>query len=512
MKKNITYLCLLLAIFVAQSQTAGSLDTSFGTGGKVLTGFTAVTNSNDESYYSAIQTDGKIVTVGDSPIASGNYDFTIVRYLTNGTLDTTFGTQGKVTFGLGNYDSARAVAINTDGKIYVVGGTGGTSLSLSTNITLIRLNTNGTLDTTFGTAGVSTFGLTGYDIPTDITIQSDGKILISGNNIVDLTDNYSDLSLFRINPDGTLDLDFSNDGKLTLNLGDEDRPSIIEIDASNKILLGGKCGSYIGMARYNQDGSFDNTFGTMGKITLQINERSVTVGDFKIQTDGKIVLTGSYYSSVASNPDVYIARLNSNGTFDTTFGTNGYTITDVDNSSSDSGHALVLQSNGRIIVSGDTSTGGTNYFLSMRYTTDGALDTSFSFDGIILTSFGSNALELHNSLLQPDGKLLVTGHYGYTFGADFALARYHTEDVLGVTDFSKSKLFIFPNPANDVLYISADSILNGVNYTIFDMQGRSILNGNLSSMNDKIDISHLSKGAYSFSVLQVTKAIKFIKN
>ena len=156
--------------------TNGSLDTNFGTGGIVTTSIGSV---NDYASALGIQSDGKIVVAGYSYNSSSKFHFALVRYNTNGSLDTTFGTGGIVTTAVGSsYDYAHALGIQSDGKIVVAGSSSNGS---KYNFALVRYNANGTLDTGFGTGGVVTTSIgSNWDSAYGLGIQSDGKILAAG--------------------------------------------------------------------------------------------------------------------------------------------------------------------------------------------------------------------------------------------------------------------------------------------------------------------------------------------
>jgi uncharacterized delta-60 repeat protein len=148
-------LAMVLAPTLIYGQTqSGTLDASFGTGGKVTTDFAG---SGDGAGAIAVQPDGKLVAAGGATI-NGQADFALARYNSNGTLDTSFSTGGRVTtdFG-GRYEGASSVALQWDGKIVVAGGS---VIGLYDNFALARYNSNGTLDTSFGTGGkvITDFG------------------------------------------------------------------------------------------------------------------------------------------------------------------------------------------------------------------------------------------------------------------------------------------------------------------------------------------------------------------
>ncbi len=508
MIKKILLILVVLASKTVMGQAAGTLDTSFGTSGKLLFNY----SSNYECHANdvAVQSDGKIIVVGYTSTAATQADYAVTRLHPDGTFDTTFGVGGTIILNLLNTDIAEKVIIANDGKIYVGGTSGGTSIYSGDNFTVIRLNSNGSYDTTYGNNGKAVVTFNGnYNFFKNMTLQSDGKLLVCGKNTVDTTGNYSDFAVARFNADGTLDFDFSNDGKLTLNIRNEDVATAIMVDATGNIIVAGTGSSQACFARYFSDGTLDTSFGTAGKINIAIAGLSTAVYDAKMQSDGKIVVAGYSYDSNNGGYNSLIARFNTNGTLDTSYGTNGYTIKDIDTASEDQNIALLLQPDGKSITCGRVNTGGTYYFSILRFTTAGVFDTTFSNDGILLTSFGTSWNFGMGLSLQPDGKLVVVGYYDDLFD-DTAIARYHTGVALTNEIFNYSDLKLVPNPAKETLVLSSSENFES-NYTIYDVSGRTIKTG-VALSNQNINISALQIGVYYLKLENTTQTIPFLKN
>jgi uncharacterized delta-60 repeat protein len=258
----------------------GSLDPTFGTGGKVTTDFGYCT----QAYAVAIQSDGEIVAAGYAPTGTA-IDFALARYNPDGSLDSSFGTGGKVITEFGDYAVAYAVAIQTDGHIVAAGGN-------SSDFTLARYNPDGSLDPAFGAGGKVTTDFGSYDQAYGVAIQTDGRIVAAGSTNVN-----ADFALARYSPDGTLDSSFGTGGKVITDLGgDNDQANAVAILGDGKIVAAG-----FGLARYNPDGSLDPTFGTGGTVTTAIG-----AFDMAIQADGKIVTAG--WVANGSNNDFAVAR------------------------------------------------------------------------------------------------------------------------------------------------------------------------------------------------------------
>jgi uncharacterized delta-60 repeat protein len=357
-----------------------------------------------------VQADGKILLGGHS-----SYNFALARYLSDGRLDTSFGTGGKVTTDLGDYDYGRSVTVQADGKI-LLGGHG------SYNFALARYNADGRLDTTFGTDGKVTTYLGGdYASGRSVIVQADGKILLGGSS-------GSNFALARYNADGSLDTSFGTDGKVTTDLGGSDYGQSVTVQADGKILLGGYAytngNNNFALARYNADGSLDTTFDADGKLTTDLGGddegQSVTV-----QADGKILLSGHSSSNFA------LARYHSDGRLDTTFGTDGKVTTEL--GGSDYGYSVTVQADGKILLGGSaTDTNGSYNFALARYNSDGSLDTTFSPPENTLQQRGAarftepeyswraNAVALSPAAQILDTELVTAGHYA---GATLALSR-----------------------------------------------------------------------------------------
>ncbi|MDX3248117.1 calcium-binding protein [Streptomyces sp. ME18-1-4] len=391
----------------------GDLDPTFGTGGKVITNF------GGTDFATSVQADGKIVAAGFTS-AGGANDFALARYNTNGSLDTTFGTGGKVTtdFG-GTNDGAHAVAVQPDGKI-VAAGQSGSGFTL--DFALARYNTDGSLDTTFGTGGkvTTSFGAS-FNQAFGVVLQTDGKIVAAGTTNAGAGD---DFAVARYNTDGSLDTSFGTGGLVTTDFGtgSSDEASGVALQSDGKIVLAGSSDSGgtedFALARYNTDGSLDTTFGTGGKVTTSFGGNEFADG-VVVQTDGKIVAAG--FTNAGGTQDFALARYNTDGSLDTTFGTGGKIVTNF--GGDDVALGVALQTDGKIVAAGFTNAGGTQDFALARYNTDGSLDTCFGTGGKVITNFGGTD-RADGVTVQTDGKIVAAGrsNAGGTF--DFALARY----------------------------------------------------------------------------------------
>ncbi len=362
-------LCCFFFVTYSYSQD-GSLDISFDGDGKVTTDF----GTADYGYSTAIQNDGKIIVAG----SSGN-SFALARYNSNGSLDTSFDSDGKTTVNFGtNEDYGQSVVIQNDGKIIIAGIT--TSIGLNTDFALARFNTNGTLDNTFGVGGKVITSVGGEDQAYQVALQSDGKIIVVGTSSLGSDYGYS---LARYNSDGTLDTSFDGDGKTILDLAfDINRDSFtIALQTDGKIVIGGVSDGDFAVLRLNSNGSLDTTFDGDGKATTAIvTGNTDVIRAISIQNDGKIVVTGSTYD-INSVADLVIARYNSNGSLDSSFGNLGTII--VNFGGSEEGSSVVLQNDGKIVVAGIVDFDflllryNSNGTIDTTFDTDGKVTTNF---------------------------------------------------------------------------------------------------------------------------------------
>jgi len=385
----------------------GDLDPAFGTGGIVTTSFGAYSST---PWSVALQLDGKIVLAGNSS-SGGPDDFALARYNTDGSLDTSFGVGGRVTTNFGTYDRGFDVALQSDGKIVVVGESLGGLIDSTYDFAVARYNTDGSLDPSFdGDGRVTTDIRSSLDQGRSVALQSDGKIVVAGN-IFATADGFI---LVRYNADGSLDTSFDGDGKVMTPEG----PSIddaysVAIQSDGKIVVSGVSGSDFALMRYNPDGSLDTSFGVGGKVVTDLG-----VGySVALQPDGKIVVAGTGGGGFG------VARYNPDGSLDPSFGVGGTVTTAVGSSSE--GYGVALQSDGKIVVAGQSWNGSNRDFAVVRYNPDGSLDTSFDGDGRVTTAIGTYIDWGRAVALQSDGRIVVAGD-SILVGSrdDFALVRY----------------------------------------------------------------------------------------
>lgn len=355
-------------VLVARYYPDGSLDTSFGGSGIVETDFNG---ADDSGKAIAIQSDGKIVVAGsrillNSSTGAQTADVLVVRYLANGSLDSGFGDGGQVTTDMnGGYDTSDNVVIQSDGKIVV----------LSSNF-VARYLGNGNLDTSFGAGGIASNGTYVNDPccsfnsafpdsfgPDSIALQGD-KIVLGGRA-------STSLAAVRLNSNGSVDATFGVNGiakvPFTFFQGfmNHDEPVVIQPD--QKIIVGGvDSNGQLKAVRFSASGQIDTTFGSAGTASVTSNY-PIELHDLVIGKDGRVLLGGTIHlpskfktlvnTTPSTQLDFAVVRLNSNGSMDTTFGTKGIVNTDFADSSAasdsfDRGAALAVQSDGKVVLGG----------------------------------------------------------------------------------------------------------------------------------------------------------------
>ena len=469
-----------------------------------------------------------------------------------GSFDTTFDMDGKNTycFPANEYHPAIDAGFQSNGKIVYLGVN-----VLSCAVDLVRFNSNGSLDTTFGSNGVilnsicNAFPNFGYDA-SQMVIQSDDKILIMG--LQQNTTYPNGYWIARLTPDGTLDATFNGTGYKDLSFGTiQDKGLSIALQTDGKILVGGTSGNtaeFFTVARLTTSGALDTTFGVGGKTQVSFSGTESMANSILVQPDGKIVL-GGYTVNAPYAKDFALVRLSSSGILDTSFGVNGKVITTVDSNYSDAVTQLALQSDGKIIAGGFTSFETNTRMAVVRYLSNGSIDTTFGINGINVitdgfggqncsvavqadnkiivaggwqggyfevfrflnsgaldTAFGNNGLVnafpvnggyASKVLIQPDNKIVVCGSSRSSdFTASCASVIRLNPGALANDSFSNSMVSLFPNPTTGV--VSFDNSINSFeNVIIYNYLGQEVGKQKLNSISDsQINLSDFSKGVY----------------
>ena len=359
----------------------------------------------------------------------------LARHNADGSVDTSFGGNGRVDIaGLRSFANTAPVEL-ADGKVLVVATTPGQPYDMQ----VLRLNANGSPDTSFGSGGRTIINVSaGNDQPVKLMVQADGKIVVAGWTSAGAA---GDMALARLNANGSLDTSFNQTGFATLSIAaTNDTVAGATLQPDGKIVLVGYAtGSGrldVAVARFNQDGTLDTGFGTGGHVMLPVSPGTDTGRDVIVQADGKLLVAGTMRSGDGSGDvDGLLLRLNTNGSLDTSFGTGGMVKARLSDGN-DLYNRVQVQSDGKILVLGSTgeplasSVGGGDLAL-VRYHQDGSLDTAFGVNGVAripTNGVGANAVGLSLS----GGKIVVFAN-AYTsmqFDANSLIARLDADGRL----------------------------------------------------------------------------------
>ena len=502
---------LLFSAFSMFSQ-GGSLDTSFGTGGKVVT---SINSGADIAYATVLQSDGKILVSGTTNSSISGKDFFCIRYNTNGTLDTSFGTNGIATFDLqgGSDDVAYAMSLLSDGNIILAGFSDDGS---NKNAAIIRITTSGTLDTTFGTSGkVYTEFISGRadEIKVIKVHALTGNLIVGGTSSATSTNSQGVIARYTSN--GVLDTNFNTTGIVTLpnasgngtyyhiieDLAVKSNGKISAIGWINQQGLSWSANHY--GCRLNSNGTLDTTFSTDGVI--------VTNGGFNgddksfsliLNSDDSFLFAGGGYLTDLQY-DFFLGLYNSSGS--TAQGKASFNFATLNK---DIIYGSGLDSTGKIVLVGSSvASVSSSTFGLARVNSDYTVDTSFGTSGKVTTTFGTNTTnEAFDTAIQSDDKIIAVG---YT-GNDIAIARYHAT-TLSANDFESSSITMYPNPVKNEVTIDLSNKLDflGKEFQIFDINSRIIFEGKINEILNTIDVSSLQKGMYFIKIDKTLK--KFIK-
>ncbi|WP_169973882.1 FG-GAP-like repeat-containing protein [Tautonia rosea] len=368
---------------VIRFEPNGQLDTSFGTMGMTIIAFDLGANESDRAQGVAVQPDGKILVVGPVEQPGGQRDFGIARLEANGQIDLQFGIAGRIVVGFNRSpivteqdDIARAVVVQPDGKILVVGSVD--DLGDENDFGLVRLNPDGALDSTFAESGraVIAFDLGASaedqdDDATGVAVQSDGRIVVTGS--VRTMQRHRDFGFARLRPEGDLDLSFGQNGKVVLgfDLGStpdrrHDDPTALVIQPDGKVVAAGTIlrdngQSDFGILRLNANGTPDPSFGQNGRVHVNVGagDRDLAVA-LAHQGDGRLLVAGDVQSA-RGDSDFGVIQLSSTGQLVGTFGQNGRVIIPFNlgprSFDHDRTRGAGLDGNGALLVAGQVDDG-----------------------------------------------------------------------------------------------------------------------------------------------------------
>jgi uncharacterized delta-60 repeat protein len=399
----------------------GTLDSTWVgfAAGKVMT---PIGGNDDVVNALVLQADGKVVAAGTCLGGDGSSQFCAARYTETGSLDSSFGNGGKLITSVGAQDDTlKATAIQSDGKIVLAGycGIGGSPV-----FCMVRYNSSGTaLDSGFGANGrVLTPMSSGGDEANAMVLQPDGKIvLVGGCNIAV----QSVFCVARYNGNGSLDTSFDGNGKVSTAIGAEAKAYAVALQANGKIVVAGSCTNSgqkdFCLARYT-NGSLDLTFDGNGVLATDVLGGNDIARSIVIQPDGKILVAGSC-AAPANTTDFCAARYETNGELDTSFSGNGWVVTQISSDAS-AVAGVVIQPDGKLVLGGFCGNAFGGVFCALRYNSDGSLDTTFATSGKVTTPVNLGADAARAIANQADGRILLAGICSNGSNDDFCVIRY----------------------------------------------------------------------------------------
>jgi uncharacterized delta-60 repeat protein len=506
----------------AQAQKAGSLDSSFGVNGAVSN---RIGKTHDKPYDIVIQADSSILLGGAyTNDSTGSNDLVIVRYLPNGRIDSSYGKQGMVRFSLApvSNTSVASLVLQPDGKLVFFGTSHRASDDYSKWL-VGRITPQGNFDGTFGHFGYVELDLGRTASANKIVMLSSGDFMIGGS--VGTFNSGMDVALAHLKSNGTYDSTFGKNGVVIdpINTGN-DWISTLLIQPDGRILAGGASAftnSYAArftIIRYEQNGVRDSSYGVNGLALFSLSQ-SDAITDMGFQSNGKVVALGTSYTS---STDWGLARFDTSGQPDLTFGSNGIvqigTLKGEDNAT-----RITVLPDDRFYVGGNIAADQTApwYFAVSRFIARGALDGSFGTSGTA-SAMVLNSCTPAGMAVQQNGKIIMSG-YAWNQGSleqeDFAMVRFHGDPpVIPTAITNKSQAndgwVLFPNPAQDALWLRNEGGNQAGSYQLLNAFGQTLQQGILDVYSDsRIQLQSLPSGNYWIRVQTANKVsvCKFLK-
>ena len=423
---------------ISLAQNSPFVDSTFGVNGITITD---IDSGIDKIYQLQLQPDGKIISVGYAEI-NGQFDFALARYNVNGTLDFSFDDDGIVTTSFGiDKDKAYSVVLQPDGKIIAAGSSWN---GLNFDFAIAKYQSNGMLDSTFASNGKLIATPSPFtDVIYAIALQADGKIVVAG---------YSNtlMALMRFMNNGTVDSTFGINGVAKTEVEfNFNKGYALTIQPDGKTIAAGHANNGHDneciLTRYLVNGLPDSAFGTLGIVILNIDTGNDVINDIVLQPDGKIIAVGATYNPF--NTDFVVARLNLNGSLDSSFSNDGLTVFSFSNDD-DEAYSVLLQPDGKIIVAGSSINANNRQFAVARLLNNGLPDNTFGTAGLYVNFISANDYS-YSAIQQPDNKIIVAGFSNNGNNTDFTLFRLmEFQDTIfeSQTD-TTNYINISPNPS-----------------------------------------------------------------
>ncbi|MEP6466819.1 MAG: T9SS type A sorting domain-containing protein [Parafilimonas sp.] len=425
-----TKFILFIILFFSKNVFAqpGTLDSSFGTNGKVIS-----ENYQGVAYASLLQPDGKIIIGGGGSYYKENIFLKgslLARYDTNGSLDVNFADSGRGVYILGDSNTyiptIQHMALQPDGKIIALG-----NFAVQNGVfgpfSLMRFNADGSADESFGVNGLIIGNITGgLDAAFDLGLLKDGRIVVVGQLHKDINDNGRNF-IACYTPQGNFDRAFGDTGLATISLDQPAAINSVAITSDDKIIVGGRYGSlspgYEILLKYNNNGTPDLSFGENGlaKMSFPDATNGTALNDIAIDKEERIVTGGLFYFQ-NGKANIKVGRFTKEGFPDTDFSSDGYTYTQY-NEGSAYAKTVAIQANSKILAAGYTNVGDSGTFTIIRYNSNGNVDSTFGVNGIQNTFFYGEDIA-YSANIQTDGKIILAGTSQLTRTSFVDIARY----------------------------------------------------------------------------------------
>ena len=432
---------------------AGIIDSTYGNNGLALIDIDA--GSTDYPYSVVVQPDGKAVVAGYSE-EGGHYNAVLIRLLEDGSPDPGFGAGGVVLSDLGSDGRFYTVALDENQNI-IAGG-----YSNDGDFAIARYLPDGSPDESFGTNGMVITDLQNdFENINALVLQTDGKIVAAGASAHPDNPGGAAFALIRYNSDGSPDATFGDQGKVFTEIGPgwDDIWSMV-IQADGKLLVGGETEQYpywqLCMARYNSDGTLDSSFGSDGIVVDTFNNGHSAIRWMGLSPNGKITIVGR------ADPSQIVARYNADGTPDNAFNGTGKLI--IDPAVGCNGlYSGLLMADGKVVIGGTGRlSSNSQNFLVGRINPDGSVDTTFGENGFLERRITFGSSEIYSLASTPDGNLIAAG-YGFDELAgissiNFAVVKYLNDLQVGTLNFESpvQEVLVYPNPIVDQAMLRYD--------------------------------------------------------
>jgi uncharacterized delta-60 repeat protein len=492
--KTLLTIFLLLSLCTITNAQHSFLDSTFGNNGIVLSHYGAATSGSSAEAI-AIQPDHKIIIAGG---------LGAIRYKEDGTFDSSFGYHGN--FSNPPFCGEGVIAIQPDGKIILVGTFYDTSVS-DFDFLVIRLNTNGSLDTTFGNRGIVTIrdGMFGSYAGSAVALQSDGKIVIAGDV------RSTQIGVSRLLQNGTLDSTFGLNG--FSNYVGLDAVGVAVMH-DGRIVIGGNAYHNKFMAmRLLPDGTPDSSFNHTGVAITSAGTGYNICHTLQLLNDGKVVLGGGGAFG-GSHGDFTLIKYTADGILDSSFGDTGVVNVDF-YGNDDEMWASSLLPNGKLVLAGYSVVAPNENFALTCIDTNGAIDSTFGNNGRIITQIQSNNDRIHAVAAQPDGKIIAGGYswigsYPNNY-PELTLARYIPSSPEAIYAFLKEPkpVILYPNPVCDRIKIHDQYAEHIESIYVVDANGNE--KKLLLQLNKDLIINNLTPGIYLFQIFFYDRSPVFQK-